>query len=274
MENMISKMKQLGMTEYEVKTYLSLLKHYPSNGYGLSKYSGVPRSRIYEILEGLERKKLVFTHKEDSAVTYSPLEPKLLISKLKENFDSIIDEVEAVTTALYSNDKEIYEQKTVKGYHEIIDLCKLLINDAQSRIALSIWDEELSELKDVLNESKEKGILLRGIHFGHKKPFDELVTHRRMERYIAEKHERYIILIIDKKHVVTGIVSREEDARITWSSDPSDIDIKDDFIAHDVMINQYSKLIADNESYEKTLDLIRKDYYCFSDEAYEVIKDA
>lgn len=271
---MISKMKQLGMTEYEVKTYLSLLKHYPINGYGLSKYSGVPRSRIYEVLEGLEKKKLVFTHKEDSAVTYTPLEPKLLISKLKENFDSIIDEVEAITTALYSNDKEIYEQKTVKGYQEIIDLCKLLIKEAQSRIALSIWDEELSELKVVLNDTKEKGVQLRGIHFGHKNPFDELVTHRRIERYIAEKNERYIILIIDKKHVVTGIISREEDARITWSSDPSDIDIKDDFIAHDVMINQYSRMIEDNTNYEKTLDLIRKDYYCFSDEAYEIIKDA
>jgi len=267
-------MKQLGMTEYEVKTYLTLLKHYPINGYGLSKYSGVPRSRIYEVLEGLERKKLVFTHKEESTVMYSPLEPKLLISKLKENFDSIIDEVESLTTSLYTDDRQIYDQKTVKGYQEIIDICKLLIKEAQTRIALSIWDEELYELQEVLNQSKEKGVQLRGIHFGHNNPYTELVTHRRIERYIAEKSERYIILIIDKSHVLTGVISREEDARITWSNDPSDIDIKDDFIAHDVMINQYAQMIEDNTTYEKTLDLIRKDYYCFSDEAYEIIKDA
>jgi HTH-type transcriptional regulator, sugar sensing transcriptional regulator len=40
-------------TEYEAKAYLTLLEESPLTGYAVAKNSGVPRSRIYEVLDSL-----------------------------------------------------------------------------------------------------------------------------------------------------------------------------------------------------------------------------
>ena len=60
--------KNLGFTEYEAKAYLALLLESPSTGYAVAKNSGVPRSKIYEVLENL-------TSRGD--VLVSPGEPPL-----------------------------------------------------------------------------------------------------------------------------------------------------------------------------------------------------
>lgn len=272
MEKIISEMKRLGLTEYEVKAYLSLLKDYPSKGYALSKNSGVPRSRIYEVMDGLLKKQIIFEHKDGKTRAFSPLEPSLLMKKLRKEFESTIDAVDVYTMGIYQANKEVHEAKQLRGRDHILEIIQVLIREAKHRIALSIWDQELVELQDDLALAKSKGLLIRGVYFGTNKPYDELISHRRIERYVAEKDERYIIAVIDDQHVVSGIISIE-DARATWSQDPNIIDISDDFIAHDVMLNKYSSMLEGRERalYEKRLDQVRKDYYGYSDEAYDLM---
>lgn len=52
-ENILETLKNLNFTEYEAKAYLALLEESPLTGYAVAKNSGVPRSRIYEILDSL-----------------------------------------------------------------------------------------------------------------------------------------------------------------------------------------------------------------------------
>lgn len=272
MNNIINLMKNLGLTEYEVKAYLSLLENNPLNGYALSKQSGIPRSRIYEIIDSLKKKQIIFEHLKDSSASYSPLEPKLLINKLTDEFNETIKAVESYTYNLYNNEEINYDTKILKGRTEIIEIIKLLINESTKNISLSIWDEELILLKEHLNNAKERKVSLRGICFGKDNSYSELINHRRMERYIAEQKERYIIVIIDNKHVIFGIISRNQKAQVTWSNDPGIIEISEDFIAHDVMINSYNKLLSidEREKYERALDKVRKEYYNYTDEEYKL----
>ena len=270
---MIEYMKKLGFSEYEIKTYFALLRHYPKNGYGLSKVSGVPRSRIYEVVEGLILKGVVFQHIEDNARLFTPLAPDLFMNKLKKSYDKIFEEVGAYTASLYSETQSVDEMKNVMGRHQILEVVKLLIDQASHRIALSIWDEELQEIQSLLSKKEQEGVFIRGIYFGYDCPFSTLISHRRVNRYIAEKEERYIIVIIDNKHVVSGVISKGNHSKVVWSQDPSDIDIKDDFIAHDVMINAYALAVENPGDFESKLDWIRKEYFCFSEDDYETFKN-
>ncbi|MDA4896313.1 TrmB family transcriptional regulator, partial [Streptomyces sp. MS2A] len=52
-ENILDVLKNLNFTEYESKAYLALLEESPLTGYAVAKKSGVPRSKIYEVLESL-----------------------------------------------------------------------------------------------------------------------------------------------------------------------------------------------------------------------------
>lgn len=269
---MIENLKKLGLTEYESKAFISLLKVHPTNGYNLSKTSGIPRSRIYEVVSGLINKGLVFETNLDGSRVFTPLEPRVLIEKLRTTYDDIIGQVYSEAEKLYSNKVEEYDSKLIKGYDNIISTIKSVILLAKRRISLSIWHEDLVYLEETLHQLENKGIHIRGIYFGDNKPFDSMVKHRRIERYVAEKLNRYLIIVIDDTDVFSGVISQSRISSVTWSKDPGEVDIKDDFIAHDVMINTYSRQLDDAYEYERALDLIRKDYFCYSDEDYETFK--
>jgi sugar-specific transcriptional regulator TrmB len=49
-------LRQVGLTEYETKTYLTLLERGVMTASEVSEYSGVPYSKVYETLNSLERK--------------------------------------------------------------------------------------------------------------------------------------------------------------------------------------------------------------------------
>ncbi|SHH71045.1 TrmB family transcriptional regulator [Clostridium grantii] len=262
----IEDMKKLGLNEYESKAYLKLLEDYPVNGYTLSKNSGIPRSRIYEVLKNLKDKQLVFEQEEDKGSIYYPLEPKLLVDKLKDDFNNALDNINNFATKIYSEKNEENKLVVIRGRKEIIEFINRLIKDAEKSISVSIWEEELSELSEALNKAIAKGITLKGIYFGKNNSYKQLVPHRRIETYLAEKNERYITIIIDGIHVVSGMVARGEDSTVTWTKDKGFVDMSEDYIFHDLMINMYSNKLEGKakEHFENFLDNIRKEYFDFS----------
>lgn len=260
---LIEEMKQLGLNQYEAKAYLKLLEQWPVNGYTLSKNSGVPRSRIYEVLNGLIKKQLAFEKNIENGMIYYPLEPDLLVKKLKKNYESIIDHVEKETTQLFVKSKEQYESKVITGRKNIFDFIELLLDKAHKRIDISIWEEEYTDLEQSFEDAIKRGVKIKGIYFGYDNKLKDVLTHRRLETYLEEKVERYIILIIDQREAVTGIISRDEESQVTWTNDYGVIDIMEDYIVHDLMINEYSRSLSEDErqKYETATDKVRKKFY-------------
>ncbi len=264
-------MKRLGFSEYEVKAYLSLLEAYPVNGYGLSKVSGIPRSRIYEVLSSLEEKQLVFKEVVDEATMYYPLEPDLLVEKLRRDMGQILSHVESFTKKRYSAKKEDQRMITITGYEEILSFVELIIKRAQTRIALSIWEKEALSLSGALQDAAQRGVAIKGIYFGENAPVEGLVYHRRIDRYLTEKKERHMNIIIDSNQVVSGVISRGDQSRVSFIKDAGFVEMSEDFISHDVMINAYSNKIsgAEKEAFEAFSDQARRDYFDYSKEAFE-----
>ncbi|WP_304944434.1 TrmB family transcriptional regulator, partial [Vallitalea guaymasensis] len=260
--------------EYEVKAYLNLLEEYPVNGYVLSKNSGIPRSRIYEVLDNLKNKQIVFEQVENDTTQYYPLEPKLLIGKLKNNFDDILNNVDEYTKKVYYEQQNDNKLIVIKGRDKIIDFVNTLISQANKRIAVSIWEEEINDMRAMLDAAIKRGVTVKGIYFGKNNSYKDIVSHRRIERYLSEKSERYMIVIIDGIQVVSGIISRGEDSQVTWTKDAGFVDMSEDYIAHDLMVNLYSKKLDEDqrEEFEAYSDKVRKDYYGFSDEEFNNFK--
>lgn len=263
-------MKQLGFSEYECKAYLKLLEAYPLTGYTLAKHSGIPRSRIYDVLESLTAKQMVFVQEEKNNKRYYPVEPEIFINKTKAHYEGLFSNISKFSKKLYQGKKQDDKLVVIRGRRGIISFLKVLINGAQKRIAMSIWDEELSEITDELNRALEKGVALRGMYFGKSNPFSTLVPHRRLKRYIAEKKERYMSVIIDGTHAISGVVSRGEDSKVTWTQEEGFIEVSEDYIAHDLVVNLYSaSLEADAyEKFEAFSDNVQKHYYDYTDEEF------
>jgi sugar-specific transcriptional regulator TrmB len=61
MERIVEKLERIGLTEYEAKAYFALLEVHLNTATKVSEKSGVPRTRIYSVLESLMNKGWVRT---------------------------------------------------------------------------------------------------------------------------------------------------------------------------------------------------------------------
>jgi len=267
-------LKKLGFSEYECKAYLKLLEDFPLNGYTLSKKSGIPRSRIYEVLKNLMDKQMVFEQDQEKNKLYYPLDPDVFIKKTKAHYEDVFNNISQFAGKLYKEKKQEDKLVVIKGRQNIIRFLNLLIRGAKKRIALSVWEEEIKELTREIDMALERGVVLRGIYFGENLPYDTLVPHRRMRRYMAEKKQRYMSIIVDGSHTVSGIVSRGEDSKVTWTQDEGFIEISEDYIAHDLVVNLYSGSL-DKKSYqdfEEFADKVHNYYFHYSEKEFKTYK--
>ncbi len=270
-KSIIEDMKKLGFSEYECKAYLALLEEYPLNGYALSKNSGIPRSRIYEVLKNLKLKNLVQEQIQEKNKVYYPMEPEIFINQSKSNFETSLRNIEQYANTLFKKKTNDDKLVVIKGRSNIISFLILLIKGAEKRIAVSMWEEELNEIYKELDAALEKGVCLRGIYFGDENRYESLVPHRRIERYMAEKKERFMTIIIDGKHVLSGIVSREDNSQVTWTQDEGFIEISEDYIAHDLIVNLFSASLTvgdERKKFEDFADGISKNYFDYTDEEF------
>ncbi len=256
-------MKRLGFSEYECKAYLALLAEFPLNGYALSKLSGIPRSRIYEVLKNLMAKEMVLEQEEEKNKLYYPVEPETFINTLKASYKKVFSNVSDHTTRLYKAKKKDDRLVVIRGRKHIIGFLKQLIGGAEKRIAMSVWEEELTELYPELDQALERGVCLRGIYFGSNNRYKDLVPHRRMDRYLAEKKERFMSIIIDSTHTISGIVSRGEQSKVTWTRDQGFMEISEDYISHDLLVNLYSASLDKDavDGFEAFADRVHDHYF-------------
>jgi sugar-specific transcriptional regulator TrmB len=93
----------LGLTDYEIRTYVSLLEQGPLTALNISSESGIPYSRVYDVLKTLEKKQFVTAGKGRPTiyVAKSPDEAtRALILKqskqLEGNRQKIVDELQTI----------------------------------------------------------------------------------------------------------------------------------------------------------------------------------
>lgn len=272
--HIINDMKKLGFSEYECKAYLALLEEYPLNGYTLSKNSGIPRSRIYEVIKSLAAKQMVFEQAQEKNRLYYPVEPDIFLEKLKEDYKTVFSNIFGHTRKLYKQTKQDDKLVVIKGRPNIISFLNVLIKGAEKRIAMSIWDEEIKELMPEIDRAIERRVMIRGIYFGESKPCADLVSHRRIKRYMAEKKQRYISIIIDGAHAISGVVSRGEDSKVTWTRDEGFIEISEDYIAHDLIVNLYSASLDKDayKEYEAFADRVHNHYFHYSPQEFDTYR--
>lgn len=103
MEKMINSLKKLGLSRYEAQAYIGLNKIIEGNAEDIAKSSGLPRSRIYDILNDLEKKGFVEIER-GRPLKYKVVDPNIIFKKKK---DELIEELEASENSL----REIYSNE-------------------------------------------------------------------------------------------------------------------------------------------------------------------
>jgi len=122
-QEIISILEEFGLSDKEAKIYLALLELGQSNVTRLANRASINRVTTYHILESLLMKGVIKSIKKDSIQNFLAVEPKILISILKEKegkLKSIMPELEAkINLAGKKPYVELYEGK--KGITSMLD---------------------------------------------------------------------------------------------------------------------------------------------------------
>ncbi|HVO87607.1 MAG TPA: helix-turn-helix domain-containing protein [Casimicrobiaceae bacterium] len=82
--DLASELQALGFSDYEARTYLTLLQCSPATAYEVSKLSGLPRSNTYGALESCTKKGAVQPISQ-APVRYVPVDPRVLLNRIADD---------------------------------------------------------------------------------------------------------------------------------------------------------------------------------------------
>ncbi|MBT2733649.1 TrmB family transcriptional regulator [Bacillus sp. ISL-7] len=216
-ETIFETLKNLNFTEYEAKAYLTLLEESPLTGYAVAKNSGVPRSRIYEVLDSLAIRGDILVSPGNTP-QYTPVPAKELIKnrrrKAEENFE--LAEKSLAEFERSANDRE--NIWNITGHNEILHKVKVCILSAKKRILLEVWKEEFEELESELRQAVKRGVNVTIIAYGEiVTDFGNVYLHYMGHEITEEYGGRWLVISGDDSEVVAGIVSLGKDSRAAWT---------------------------------------------------------
>ncbi|MGY3717337.1 TrmB family transcriptional regulator [Sutcliffiella cohnii] len=240
-ESIFATLKNLNFTEYEAKAYLSLLEESPLTGYAVAKNSGVPRSKIYEVLDSLAMRGDILVSPGNTP-QYTPVPAKELIKnrrkQAEENFE--LAEKSLAEFEQSANDRE--NIWNITGSSAILDKVKESILYAKKRILLEVWKEEFEELEPELRVAAEKGINVTIIAYGEiSSDFANLYLHYMGQDITEEYGGRWLVISADDSEVVAGIVSLGKDSRAAWTRHVGLVMPITEFVIHDLYLMEIMK---------------------------------
>lgn len=218
-EDVLKLLMDLGFTLYEAKTYMALLQQSPLTGYAVARVSGVPRSKIYEVLGKLvERGDVLVSYGEP--VQYAPKPPEELIKSRRHVMEQQLAAIEKGLEDFLGKNTPTDLIWDIRGRDEILSRLREVIGRAKNQILLQIWEEDAREIHEALFLAAQREVAITVVAYGHiDLPFAHVYIHEPGSEEITHEYGgRWIVLSIDGREIVTGIISLDKESRAAWSS--------------------------------------------------------
>ncbi len=155
-EEIIEKLQKLGLTKYESLAYITLLKLGPSKATDITKESGIPHTRVYDVLSSLHRKGFVDVM-HGTPRLYKPVNPEVVLEKIKEEFIEDIENLKAAFLDLYRevHGEELPEIWTIQGFDNTVERAEYVIRTAKHEVLINTPFEFLKLLKGEIKARKD-----------------------------------------------------------------------------------------------------------------------
>ncbi len=256
-------MKYFGYSEQESKVYLTLLKNDKLTGYEISKQSGIARSKIYNILEGLVQKGILLVTKTEPQL-YSALPAKELVAHLKTSTNEKLDHLDDYLDGIkpQSGNDLLW---SLENEAAIFDKVDYLLSQAQKSVYLQLWEEDLSdsllELLQVIEARTERFLL---IIFTSQKdlklPLNQYYCHGFVRDKLADMGSRWVNLVCDDESVLFGSVGDHYD--VIWTQNKAMLTLAKEYVKHDAYSLKIIKDFGDvlQSHYGEDFETIRDIY--------------
>ena len=226
------RLKDLGFSQYEISCYLALIANHPLNGSQLSKFSGVSRSRIYDVLRNMTKKGLVL---ELDSGLYVPLPPDELMRRVRDQFESNFSTLKDQLEEAFQEPAYEYIW-IIRGHEAVMKKAKEMIASSTRELYVRLFPTEAQILEDDLHEASARDVNVRYIAMGETPlTFEIQVTHPDSDTLVDTIGGRSFDIISDKSESLVGIFENgnEDHSPFNWTRNRWFIIANRDSVRHD-----------------------------------------
>ncbi len=233
MDIAISKLTQLGYTENEAKAYTALLHENPLTAYEIAKKSGIPSSKIYEVVRKLEMKQMIQAVHGERSKLFIPVPPDEFIlnyrSKMEGNLFTVENELKEIKTGM-----DMSYTWHINNYDGLIEKALRMINTASKTILMVSWPSEITLLLSALQNAESKDIKIAVVHYGPTKlKLGQLYVHPEKNTLYSERGGRGFTFVADSKEALNGKITDKKTEAI-WSMNEGFVIMAESYIRHDI----------------------------------------
>jgi len=208
MTSVVEKLQQIGLTEYEGKAYTALLNTHLSTATNVSEKSGVPRTRIHQVLEQLQQKGWIHII-SGVPLLFKAVEPASVFEKVKEDYAELL---ESAKTTLKKEVNNMKEKFVVKKFDISLEGLKTEIQKAKT---VEINNATTNFIKKINNAFQENAVVRILLFPGENKPNEP-------QNAEFKQAEVAIVCIVRNKEVPSMSIILDENRTFTVFQDPID----------------------------------------------------
>lgn len=198
---LVSRLKILGLSSYEAKAYIVLLKLKVATSTEIAKEAHIPQPRVYDVMKSLEDKGLIMVSEgrprlyraEDPMIAFTRLLNKT-IERLRTEYENIVEILEKIYRESKSlSGEEIWMLNTEA---KIRDKLLNVIDLAEHELLVSAYAHILPYIQSKLKELSKKGVSICLVTYNEVEPQTYVDEHR------LKTTHGVVIAIPDRKEMV------------------------------------------------------------------------
>ncbi|MBU1144492.1 MAG: hypothetical protein KJ971_01370 [Firmicutes bacterium] len=240
METAINALTKLFFSRNEALIYIYLLENQGETVYQIAKSLNLSRSSIYPIMDKFYQEGVVMLENGEKD-RYFPLEPEILLEKLKSTYEKNIDSTAKILQKITpKNQRETY--LNLINFDAIISKAKAMLLSATDEVYintdldLTLFDKEF----ELLEKKKIRVIVFSFKKYDYKRQNIELYSHE-----LTSLSCNRLMVVVDYKNVLVANVNDPElEWMGTFTNNPLMVRIISEHIHHDIYLLKFKQKLG------------------------------
>lgn len=256
-QDIVESLCKLGFTNYEARAYITLLRAGTGTGYSIAKKSGIPSSKIYQVLLSLAQKGAVIGDGAENN-NYSAVAPDAVLNEIKSGIDGEISALEPALALLRCEPAEV-NARVINNYEEAVALIKTVVASTEKKLLLTAWSSDLEKLRPALETVAARAGVFILCYEEFKFSGGTVFEHRRPDLVRKEIPGRLLLAVADNREAVICFFHESGQTECISTSSRGITRIIADHIIHDISLNKLMATLPEQirEATEKELTTLR-----------------
>jgi len=248
---LIGNLMYTGLSEYEARVDVAVLRKNPATAYEAAREAGVPTSKVYETVSRLEQKGILTPFGDEQARTrkYVPQSPEEYMHSSRQMMSQTLDMLSSGFREM-SVERPVSFIWNISDYKSLMDRMRRMVMKAQETLLLSLWSEDAAELSGLISEAVYRGVKTATVHYGQPVlEAGQVFMHPIGRTLYDEKGGRSIVAVADSSEALIGTVKDGDEVEGAYSTGRGFIDLAEDYVRHDIymmkVISRFDPLLKE-----------------------------